>query len=163
MNSVALLRNINRLRADHIVRCSAGAVIPRRRRLDRSTASTGLTLVELVTSLLVLAAMLAVAVPTFRGFHGDSDETWVRANIRAAVPIIELYFNDNGTYVGITEPALRDIDPQIAPTLDYQNLSRTSYCVDDESAAGLAFRKIGPAGAIEPGRCPQHQTPRRPG
>jgi hypothetical protein len=73
-------------------------------------------------------------------------------NVRAAVPAIEAYFADNGTYDGLTLEFLRQRYDAGIPDVTIVADAAT-YCV--ESTAGdAAFHKAGPAAAILPGPCP---------
>ncbi len=73
--------------------------------------------------------------------------------IRAALPAIETYFADNSTYVGITLTTLRAIDAGVPSTLDFQNLTATSYCIDDDTVTGSIYRKNGPSANVEALAC----------
>ncbi len=114
---------------------------------------SGFTLVELLTVLLIMGILLAIAVPSFGALRARSYDARAQANIRGAWPALELYFEANQTYVGMSTATLRAIDAGIPAALDFQDLTATSYCIDDDSVIGSEYRKNGPAAPIEPGTC----------
>jgi hypothetical protein len=75
-------------------------------------------------------------------------------NVRAAIPAIEAWHADHGTYKGMTVGALRDeYDTSIAGSIRFVGpLNKETYCV--ESAVGAAaWHKEGPAGIVDSGYC----------
>jgi hypothetical protein len=79
------------------------------------------------------------------------DET-AAAYVRAAVPALEAYNADHGSYVGVSLGALqRDYDAGVQ-NVTFVRADRSTYCV--ESTVGTTtYKKDGPAGDITPGRC----------
>jgi type IV pilus assembly protein PilA len=63
--------------------------------LDREE---GLTLVELIVVLLIIAVLLAIAVPSYLGARGRADDAVAKANLRSGVLVAETYFANCGTY-----------------------------------------------------------------
>ena len=77
------------------------------------------------------------------------------ANVRAAIPAIEAWYADHGTYKGMTVAALTsDYDRTIGDSVRLVGpLTKDLFCV--ESTVGSAtWRKAGPAGLVEGGYCP---------
>jgi hypothetical protein len=54
-----------------------------------------------------------------------------KANLRAAMPAAETYYNDNLTYVGMGIPQLRAIDVGLSPTLTVASVTPSTYCITD--------------------------------
>ena len=54
-----------------------------------------------------MAILLAIAVAFQTGARERASDAAARANIRSAVPAIEAYQADNGTYAGMTEAVLK--------------------------------------------------------
>ena len=123
---------------------------PRFRR--RAAAEGGFTLIELLVVFVVIAVLLAIGVSTFTALRGRADVSAAEANVRAALPSIQAYHADRGSYVGMDRAALRAIDPAIririigAPTA-------TSYCVRNTQPAGVYYYKRGPARPITTTPC----------
>ena len=63
-----------------------------------------------------------------------------QANVRAAVPAMEAFNADHGTYAGVRNIAI-------------VRASASSYCIENTAPAGFTFHKSGPAGEILPGAC----------
>jgi hypothetical protein len=75
-------------------------------------------------------------------------------NVRAAIPAIEAWNADHGTYKGMTEAALNgDYDRTIGDSVRLVGpLTKDVYCV--ESTVGSAtWHKAGPRGLVESGSC----------
>ena len=101
----------------------AGASIVHRRR------DAGFTLVELVVVMVVIGALLAVAIPSYLGHRERAEDVGAKAMVRQALPALEAYFNDYGTYAGATPDALRaSYDGGLTATLVTDDLTATGYC-----------------------------------
>jgi hypothetical protein len=77
-----------------------------------------------------------------------------QTNVRAAIPAIEAWHADHGTYRGLTVAALNSqYDRTIGDSIRFVGpLMKDLYCV--ESSVGSAtWRKAGPAGLVESGSC----------
>ncbi len=121
-----------------------------RRRLVRQ--ESGFTLIELLTVLVIIGILLAIAVPSYLGFKDKANASAAKANVRSAMPAVEAYYTDNGTYVGMSTAALQAIDTGIE--LDgIGTVSTVSYCID-ATVNGSTWSKAGPAAAIAAGACP---------
>jgi type IV pilus assembly protein PilA len=75
-----------------------------RQRLEREE---GFTLIELLVVLVIIAVLLAIAVPSYLGFKERAEKRAAQSNIRAALPAAEAYYSDVGNYTGISNSALR--------------------------------------------------------
>jgi hypothetical protein len=78
-----------------------------------------------------------------------------QTNVRAAIPAIEAWHADQGTYKGMTVAALNSqYDRSIGDSIRLVgSLTKNLYCV--ESSVGSAtWHKSGPAGLVESGFCP---------
>jgi prepilin-type N-terminal cleavage/methylation domain-containing protein len=118
----------------------------------------GLTLVELLVVLLIIAVLISLAVGSYLGGRERAERSVAQANVRAIVPTIHAYHWDEGTYTGMTMAGLKaDYDQGIDPTLysfgSPTNLTDSSYCVQS-TFGGETYRKAGPAADIVPGPCP---------
>jgi hypothetical protein len=77
-----------------------------------------------------------------------------QSNVRAAIPAIEAWHAEHGTYGGMTVPALNsEYDRTIGDSIRLVGpLTKDMYCV--ESSAGTAtWHKAGPGGLVEGGFC----------
>jgi type IV pilus assembly protein PilA len=120
---------------------------------------SGFTLIELLIVLVIIGILLAIAVPSYLGFKDRANDTAAKANVRSAVPAVEAYYADNGTYVGMIigvpgPPAtgLKAIDAGVQLT-HIGTVSATTYCIDAD-VSGKQWKKAGPGAAITAGLCP---------
>ena len=67
----------------------------------RPGTSEGFTLVELLTVMVVIGILLAVAVPAYAGFRDQANRRAAESEVRDAVPAAEAFYAANGTYVGL--------------------------------------------------------------
>jgi hypothetical protein len=90
-------------------------------------------------------------------------EEKARSNVRAAVPAIEAWYADHGTYKGMTVAALaRDYDRTIGDSVRLVgSLTKNRYCVES-SVDSATWRKVGPSGLVEGGFCPDTAAPAPP-
>lgn len=103
----------------------------------------GFTLVELLVVLIVLAILLAVAVGFQAGARERAGDATARSNIRTAVPAIEAYRADAGTYAGMTVAALQaSYSPGVAG-ITVVSAGPATYCVSATAEASTWF-KAGP-------------------
>ena len=85
-----------------------------RQRLDGNTEQ-GFTLIELLVVIIIIGILLAIAVPSYLGFRGRAADSSAKANVRAALPAVEAFYADNGTYTGMTVAALQLDRPERQP------------------------------------------------
>lgn len=112
-----------------------------------------MTLVELMIVLIIIAVLLAIAVPSVLGQRNRANDAVASSRIREAVPPIKAYFQDNSTYLGMTVTGLRaDYDKALPDTVTLSSLSATGYCVES-SAGGRTWRQNGPGAPIERASC----------
>ena len=106
----------------------------------------GFTLVELMVVLAIIGALLAIAVPSYLGYRGRAADGAAKANIRQALPSVEAYYNDNGTYSGMTVAKLKaGYDSGLSASLSVNGVpSDTTYCLTD-TEGGRVWSAKGPA------------------
>jgi type IV pilus assembly protein PilA len=112
-----------------------------------------MTLVELVIVLIIVAVLLAIAVPSVLGQRNRANDAVASARIREAVPPIKAYFQDNATFAGMTVAVLRaEYDKALPATLALSSLTAPGYCVQTD-AGGRTWRQNGPGAPIERASC----------
>ena len=105
------------------------------------------TLIELLVVLIIIGVLLAIAVPSYLGFKDRAQKTAAASNVRAAIPDAEAFYSDNGTYVGMDNPALKLIDSGVASGLTTGDLSVNTYCLTDTQGSHVA-EVHGPGGTV---------------
>jgi prepilin-type N-terminal cleavage/methylation domain-containing protein len=74
---------------------------------------SGFTLIELLMVLVIIAVLLAIAFPSYVGFKERAERRAAAANLRSAVPAVETYFLQNGSYDGMDLAALNGINASV--------------------------------------------------
>src|SRR5438045_5646015 len=81
-----------------------------RKRLDRS--EEGFTLIELMVVVLIIAILLAIAIPTFLGSRSKAQDRAAQSNLRNALTAEKTYYTDAQAYTTDTV-ALASIEPNL--------------------------------------------------
>jgi len=111
-------------------------------------------LLELRAVSAVMAVVFGVTPIAIVKMARASLESSARAELRAALPLVEAYRLQMGTYEGLSADVLRAVfDPGVSPDLTFSRLSNTSYCVS-AAADGHVADVVGPGGSPESGDCP---------
>jgi hypothetical protein len=80
-------------------------------------------------------------------------EETAQANVRSAIPALEAWYADHGTYQGATLAKLRSTYDASLSQVKIVRATRATYCVEG-AAAGAVYSKDGPAAEIVEGYCP---------
>ena len=107
---------------------------------------SGFTLIELLVVLVIIGVLLAIAVPSYLGFKKRAEKTAAQSNVRAAVPAMEAFYSDNGTYQTATLASLKAIDSGLA-SVTLTGLAAGAYTIS--FTQGQCWASItGPGGSI---------------
>ncbi len=124
-----------------------------RQRLARD--ESGFTLIELLVVLIIIAVLLAIAVPSYLGFKDRAEKRAAQSNVRAAVPAVEVFYSDDtadngggGSYAGMTLAKLQTKDAAVTLTeLVAAKQTASSYCISSQ-VGGFYASKAGPNAQI---------------
>ncbi len=126
-----------------------------RQRLARDEG--GFTLIELLVVLIIIAVLLAIAVPSYLSFKDRAETRAAASNVRSALPAAEAFYSDNATYTGMTVAALKAIDSGLKITKVTVAVGGNSYCIastHNGTAGGKAVHSFnGPGGDVVAGDC----------
>jgi len=125
----------------------------------RLRSQKGFTLIELLVVMIILAILTAIAIPSYLSFRDRANNSAAGADLRAAIPSVEAYFSDNGTYAGMTAASLQaSYDQSINPSIILvKTAGASTYCVQATSPndAAKVASKAGPSAQIVVGTaCP---------
>ncbi|MDA8400007.1 MAG: type II secretion system protein [Actinomycetota bacterium] len=81
---------------------------------DPDTES-GFTLIELMVVLLIMAILLAIAIPTFLGVRHSAQDRATQSNLRNALNAVKQLYTKDGaaSYSGVTTTALASVEPSL--------------------------------------------------
>ncbi len=89
---------------------------------------SGFTLIELMVVLLILAILLAIAIPTFLGVTGGANDRAAQSNLNTAMTNAKSAASEaNQTYGGVTLGQLQTNEPSITWT-NRVRLARRARC-----------------------------------
>src|SRR5207247_7343174 len=90
-----------------------------RERLERGREEGGFTLIELMVVVLIIAILIAIAIPTFLGARKRAQDKQAQSNLRNALLAEKTYYTDKQAYTETATP-LADIESSLtfnaAPT-----------------------------------------------
>jgi type IV pilus assembly protein PilA len=114
---------------------------------ERLAKDDGFTLIELMVVVLIIAVLVAIAIPSFLGFRARAQDRAAQSDIRNVLLSEKAYWTDNGEFTE-TEADLKGYEPSIVistdpaagVTADESVSGNTNVvCLTRESASGDVF------------------------
>jgi type IV pilus assembly protein PilA len=140
---------------------------------ERMQDDQGFTLIELMVVVLIIAILIAIAIPTFLGLRRRAQDRASQSNLRNGLTAAKAFYTDAETYTGFNAAAGTTIEPSLtwadggaatlnvvtiknveavagvagqAVTLATKSASGTSFCIADNSTSGTTRGKVDAAG-----------------
>jgi prepilin-type N-terminal cleavage/methylation domain-containing protein len=116
----------------------------------------GFTLVELINVLLILAILMSISVSAYTTLHAKAEQRAALANVRAVLPAVGAWRNDNPSYAGMTMALLNSLYLDSSVDITYYDvgptLDVTNWCIQYTSPSGDYIAKAqGPVGTLSVG------------
>jgi type IV pilus assembly protein PilA len=73
----------------------------------------GFTLIELMVVVLIIAILIAIAIPTFLGLRRRAQDRAAQSDLRNGLTAAKAYFTDDETYVAFDAAAGETIEPSL--------------------------------------------------
>ena len=73
----------------------------------------GFTLIELMVVVLIIAILIAIAIPTFLGLRRRAQDRAAQSNLRNGLTAGKAFYTDDETYVGFTAAEGETIEPSL--------------------------------------------------
>src|SRR3954447_3451863 len=85
----------------------------RRLAAKRSKNEQGFTLIELMVVVLIIAVLLAIAVPTFLGAQNKAKDRSAQSSLRNSLTAAKTLYADTQTYTGVDATAMLAAEPSL--------------------------------------------------
>ena len=127
----------------------------------------GFTLIELMVVVLIIAILIAIAIPTFLGLRRRAQDRSAQSDLRNGLTAAKAYYTDADTYTGFDAADGEAVEPSLTwadtatpgantvgvigvgaqtVVLNRVSASGTTFCLsDDASATGGTARGVGSA------------------
>jgi len=122
--------------------------------LRRLEDERGATLVEVQMVMVIMGILATSAGPSVLGAVDQAKKIAAASNVSSAVPLVEAYYLDNGSYLGMDVASggllgggLQAYDPSPGVRVDPAQSGWSSYCVYS-TVGSFTFYKAGPLGEI---------------
>src|SRR6478672_9901759 len=108
----------------------------------------GFTLIELMVVVLIIAILIAIAIPTFLGARSKAQDRAAQSNLRNALTAEKTFYTDSQTYSANAASDIKPIEPNLVfdnsdPTkgivLSVNGTAGDTLCLTKTSASGQVF------------------------
>ena len=106
-----------------------------RRRLEENREEGGFTLIELMVVVLIIAILIAIAIPTFLGARRRAQDKQAQSNLRNALTAQKAYYVDNQAYAADDDATELAALQAIESSLSWDSVTAATRGVDVVSPA----------------------------
>ena len=106
-----------------------------RRRLEHNRGERGFTLIELMVVVLIIAILIAIAIPTFLGARRRAQDKQAQSNLRNALTAQKAYYVDNQAYAADDDATELAALQEIESSLTWDSVTAATRGVDVVSPA----------------------------
>ncbi len=107
----------------------------------------GFTLIELMVVVMIIAVLIAIAIPSFLGFRKSAQDRSAQSEIRNVLLSEKAYWLDNGDYtetaadITAFEPNanIHATDPAVGVVIDLRDTDADVLCITRTSESGNSF------------------------
>jgi type IV pilus assembly protein PilA len=115
---------------------------------QRLAREEGFTLIELLVVLVIIAILMAIAIPSYLGFKDRANQRAASADVREAVPSAEAFYADHNTYVGLSNAKIKaSYDSGVSSKVSVDAAAANAYCLM-ATVGGRYSWFSGPGGSI---------------
>ena len=108
----------------------------------------GFTLVELLNVLLILGILMSISISSYSTLHARAEQRAAQANVRAILPAVSAWRNDNSTYAGMTVALLNSLYLDDSLDITYYDVGADARHGQLLRAVHLAVRRLHRQGAL---------------
>ncbi|MDH3469787.1 MAG: prepilin-type N-terminal cleavage/methylation domain-containing protein [Acidimicrobiia bacterium] len=108
---------------------------------ERLSSDEGFTLIELMVVVLIIAILIAIAIPSFIGFRKNAQDRSAQSDLRSGLLAQKGYWTENSQVYTADMTALRTFEPNLT-TMDMEIAGAgvdTAVCMEVTSESGTVF------------------------
>jgi type IV pilus assembly protein PilA len=114
----------------------------------------GFTLIELMVVVLIIAILLAIAIPTFLGARSKAQDRAAQSNLRNALTAEKTFYVDNQAYTDNTSSSMTNIEPSLTYAASAApSVVGTVYITLSTSSGGTTNNTVTLAAKSASGKC----------
>lgn len=121
---------------------------------ERLRSESGWSMIEVQLVMVIMGILTSLAGPSFMNFMDEAAKIAAASNVRSALPAVDAYYLDNGTYFGMDIESggqlgfgLKSYDPGVKISLDPSQEDGSTYCIYSKVGSFVYFKR-GPSGEI---------------
>lgn len=119
----------------------------RLRRRCNGDPDAGFTLIELMVVILIIAILMAIAIPTYLGARNRAENRAAQSDLRTTLSALNVFYGKRSSYNGLSATALAAIEPALSYTnpvsspnqVAVQALGSQAAIATDKSQSGRCF------------------------